>query len=48
MMFIKGNGRIDTLIKIFNFYPDKTIRYVVRRRGKIVARFVIMERFVSL
>ncbi len=43
MLFIETNGRVDTLIKMFAFYPEKSIRYVVRRGGKIKARFLIMQ-----
>lgn len=42
-MFIETNGRIDTLIKIFAYYPDKSLRYVVKRKGRILARFLIMQ-----
>ncbi len=44
-MFIETNGRIDTLVKIFAFFPEKSIRYVVKRKGKILARFVVIQSF---
>lgn len=43
MIFIETNGRMDTLIKMFAYYPEKAIRYVIRRRGKIISRFLIIE-----
>lgn len=42
-MFVEGKGRIDTLMKIFAFFPDKTIRYVAKKNGKVLTRFLIME-----
>jgi len=42
-LFVEGKGRIDTLMKVFAYFPDKTIRYIVRKRGKVIVRFLITE-----
>lgn len=42
-MFVEGNGRIDTLVKIFAFFPEKSIRYIAKKRGKVITRFLVME-----
>jgi len=42
-MFIEGSGRMDTLMKIFYYFPNKTIRYVVKKRGRVIVRFLVTE-----
>lgn len=42
-MFLETRSRLDTLITMFNVYPNKSIRYVVKRKGKRLKTFVILE-----
>jgi len=43
-MFVEGKGRIDTLVKIFCYYPEKSVRYQVITEKKKVKVYLVHKK----
>lgn len=42
-MFIEANGRIDALIKIFAFFPERSIKYLIKKKNVPMVSFFVIE-----
>lgn len=42
-MFVETTGRFDALMAMFAYYPKRAIRLVIKRKGKILKSYLVVD-----